>query len=534
MAKFKSYDGVDKNGVRAEVIVQTGSGRIKELIPKGQELPDGRQRNLEVVFDPDNPHLKRRVYANLDTTSEKIHKKVLEAYENGETVEYRIESVRKRNVDRSKSFEELTPTEDVVRILAAINDVFSSEARTDPSEDDTPETPSALKQRREGVQVTTNASVGNLPVSTFTMEGLTDSLKGSRFAVPSPRIFETLQGVLLSQGAGLSREEFSIVVEETEGGGYGTYDMNLVVEVEDFVMGLLAERYSLNVDDDVSDQVFAQSTAAAEEVLKITDEIYHHFVSPSNGTVAYHRSTSAYRNMLKVVKNTVKYKRGIPTFTDMGEVEAWRGNVSSTAQERLEMMKLVVSGMGTLQQNGNASLSTPKSTSDKPDIVAEIVDSVDNYEYQPDVPQQWVESGTVESFTDGDVPPPPVPDNVVSPLVEDVPINVPSSVLVNDSGSYDNLSLLTNGEPVVHMTYPDFKTVRGGFTAPSPELVMSLKDLCERAGVLDHKDAIVRWMEFHLGKRKASDVDAENLKSFIEFYNSEGSETVKRDVLSFN
>lgn len=121
MAKFTSLYGIDSTGVRAEVVVQTGTGTIKELNPRGSAHSDGSYRNVEVVFTPDNPKLVRKVYGLLDTTASDLWSYIQQAHEAGTQVSFRIESQRRRHVERTIPFAELNHSEDFIRAPTAPN-----------------------------------------------------------------------------------------------------------------------------------------------------------------------------------------------------------------------------------------------------------------------------------------------------------------------------------------------------------------------------------------------------------------------------
>ena len=84
MAKFTSHDGMDRNGIRAEVNVMTGTGRVKEI------LRNGEAKNVEIVFDPDNLQLKRKVSGFLDTSSTELWEYVQAAQKDQRDIAFEI------------------------------------------------------------------------------------------------------------------------------------------------------------------------------------------------------------------------------------------------------------------------------------------------------------------------------------------------------------------------------------------------------------------------------------------------------------
>lgn len=127
---FVSYDGVDPKGIRAEVIVESHTGTVKAVseldkVAKVEFLGDGLNRPPHGYIQIDDPVLDI----------------IKEAKKNKETVNYRIEIIRKKGVDRSIPMSELrkdldTARENVTKIIAGVNGVLTKEAVTNPAEDD--------------------------------------------------------------------------------------------------------------------------------------------------------------------------------------------------------------------------------------------------------------------------------------------------------------------------------------------------------------------------------------------------------------
>ena len=133
MGGFTSYDGADKDGVRAEVHVQTGPGIVTHLISAAQG------KTFNVKFRSTIPGMKRPISAWV-TAEDPLMKVLEEAKESGREVEYRVESQRKPHVDRKTPIAELRKTQDIAidnvkSILAGIDGTLGLERVTDPSED---------------------------------------------------------------------------------------------------------------------------------------------------------------------------------------------------------------------------------------------------------------------------------------------------------------------------------------------------------------------------------------------------------------
>lgn len=130
MAKpFVSHDGTDPNGIRAEVYVQTGTGTVKELKENGN--------NINVFMAVDG--LKHPI-GGWTSKSEAIYPMLVEAYESGREITYRIESQRKNGIDRATPIAVLRETMDTAKencrnLFVGVDGTLSSEAVTDPAED---------------------------------------------------------------------------------------------------------------------------------------------------------------------------------------------------------------------------------------------------------------------------------------------------------------------------------------------------------------------------------------------------------------
>lgn len=128
---FISYDGADETGHRAEVQVQVNRGKVKEIKENtAKEVAD-------VHFTV--PNLKYAIHGWIPTT-EPAYELIKTAQDADEEVSFRIETQRKRNVDRKTPMAELKPDmatakENVMVLLVGINGVLTSEHSTHPSED---------------------------------------------------------------------------------------------------------------------------------------------------------------------------------------------------------------------------------------------------------------------------------------------------------------------------------------------------------------------------------------------------------------
>lgn len=142
--KFISHDGMDEQGVRAEVAVFKGYGKID---PYSDDVMDESSKSALIYFTlPEN--LEHDIYGALSTKNKQdefvkiLHKVQTE----GVHVHYRIESVRRRDQERTTPFSVLAENaiETLYRNLVAIS--FDGETWhwsgaqvTNPAEDKSPD-----------------------------------------------------------------------------------------------------------------------------------------------------------------------------------------------------------------------------------------------------------------------------------------------------------------------------------------------------------------------------------------------------------
>lgn len=118
---FITYDGIDENGVRAEVKVVKGYTTIKEL-----EKDTEGSGSANVIFDnPVNPDYRVNGWARRSEDNKEFMEKIRKAYNDNLPIHFRLEYRRKDTVDRSLPMSEITPPGD---ITAAKNNIFKSVA----------------------------------------------------------------------------------------------------------------------------------------------------------------------------------------------------------------------------------------------------------------------------------------------------------------------------------------------------------------------------------------------------------------------
>lgn len=125
---FITYDKVDSNGVRAEVKVQSGVGNIDEI----KKSKEGKARNI--IISAENTEHTLNGWVPVD---DPVFTKIQNAYDNKEPVEFRIETTRKRDVNRETPISELTADmstakENVFKAFAAVKEEGDKEWTLSP------------------------------------------------------------------------------------------------------------------------------------------------------------------------------------------------------------------------------------------------------------------------------------------------------------------------------------------------------------------------------------------------------------------
>lgn len=484
MAKFVSYDGMDKNGVRAEVTVQTGTGRVKEIIGRGKPNDDGSYRNVEVVFDPDNPLLKRKVYGLLDTNAAELWAYVQQAQADGRTVSYRIESQRRNGVPREIPVAELTATEQVRRLIASVDGHFSHEAKTNPAEDPDGENPSAL-----GAPLPVAGAAGQAPASP---QSALAALAAARRAEMPAATVDVLAGLALAAGAtvadvrsaGLdasaadapvpaSRPGHAVATEErpwvqwnSDGRiNFGSYAVARAAEAEQFALDHLISVYTppkSKTPIDVTDEIIAQAASVAVQVLEIADRVQ---VAASGRA---DRQKASHARALALVTDAIAKRYPVPVGGTEPEQAAWAESVATEASERMRGLASIAQGRSPGEPAAEAAVFEER-TVDGAGLDAAISSL----------------GGTVLADTRASFRPEPHP---------------------------------MDGEP--------------GFQEPDPELVGRLRAMCERARVAHDTRAISDWIERVVGVRSARKVHAPVLEAFCDHYEQAGVEQIRAEVAS--
>lgn len=111
---FITYDGIDENGIRAEVRVVKGFGEIDKI----EESSNHKAANI--IFKVSNTKWKSSGWVPVNSD---VYNKVLEAQNKNVPIEFRIETRRKEKLDRSTPISVLAPERDME---AARENVYKS------------------------------------------------------------------------------------------------------------------------------------------------------------------------------------------------------------------------------------------------------------------------------------------------------------------------------------------------------------------------------------------------------------------------
>lgn len=469
MPKFLSHDGLDKNGIRAEVMVQTGTGRITEVVGRGKQNEDGSFRNVEVVFDPDNPLLKRKVYGLLDTTAGELWSYIQKAQEDGRTVSYRIESQRRNGVDRGTPLAMLNPTEQIRRILASIDGVFSHEAKTNPVEDPSNENPSALTQN---LAPATTAGAG------VSVEAVTVALRDAVAAGMPQGVVDALAATALVAGApGSVVLEHLGVPASSSADSLESVEVERAAQAEQFALDHLIAIYTPAKSKEpvsVSDEMLAQAASVALALLEISDLVQAKYADVPTAR----RASRSYAHALNLVIDAVDKRYPVPVGGNEQSQSEWREAVMDEVLERLYGLTQIALGKVPLsEEQRHASVQS------SPVTAAEEV------------------------------------------IVTEPAVSAEETIL-------DEISLLKSSTEVHLFEAPDMPAEgSAGFTMPDAAVIGRLRELCETANVTHDTKAISDWIERRLGVRSARKVHAPVLAAFCDHYEAAGPDQVRLEVL---
>jgi len=384
MAKFISHDGSDSTGLRAEISVQTGTGTIKEINGRGTPNEEGSYRNYEVVFTPDNPKLLKKMYGLIDTHNNPLWDYVQQAFASGQNVEFRIESQRKRNVDRSIPFAELQHSEQTVRILAALDDVRSIEALTNPAEDpaDTrnaraypaPEVPATPATTATSVNVDKAAAISavkhayetGLPEMMITALTVQALIAGAQM---SDLVTLAAATTAPPKRTAHANEEKPWVLYNSDGRmNLGSYAVSSAVYAEQSALDHLISVYSPKSGEtiEVTDEILTQAASLGHELLLMADQVQVRAYEGGRPD----RQKGSYRRALGLVVGIVTDRQAAPIGGSADAISQWREVVTNEASTRLAAIIMIADPANTTsdpnQESGATMDADPANTTSEP------------------------------------------------------------------------------------------------------------------------------------------------------------------------
>lgn len=241
-APFVTLDGKDSDGIRAEVKVVTGFAKVGRI----NDSDSGKAASI--AFPVDNTKYASSGWVKKDS---EVYRMVEKAKEDDTPLYFRVESVRKKDVDRSLPMSEIAPPKDTEK---ARENIFKSLAAVKVNEDDEwTFNPDAATNPIE------DPNRNNSRPSALSMSS--EELAGSK---PAPK----------SYGSNSSKfdEPAPFFTHRSDGGlNYGSYETGIALNFYMFVSGHLRDN---GIREDFSDK---EIKLASKVLLKIANRIQMSF-----------------------------------------------------------------------------------------------------------------------------------------------------------------------------------------------------------------------------------------------------------------
>lgn len=526
--EFISHDGADANGIRAEVVVVKGRGKVTDVVLGNKD------RSVQVSFMEENLKNPIKGWANVGTP---IHAEVLRAKESGEEVNYRIEIQRKSFIARDMPMDEVRPKGDMItanknaiRILAAVNDVVSDEAVTHPSED-TPSTYGRFKATGSETRSTTSGGGASINPDT-----LLEGLKALASSGASPEVQASALGVAIALGVSPVDAFKAISSEEGQGerppvktsfSGEGkpwewwNTDGRENLGHARFSAGSGAEHFvrqqlvNMGVDNSaLHDGVVYFTNIILSIADRVQEKIYGEGYRPD-------RASASHSRIRGIIYDTVEFYHPLPVNIPEGVdahsvIKEWIAEVGNQVFERFQIV------VDASNAPTNFSRPLPESIYGAQPVVATpkveapiekpVEAPVEPAKEEPKADIQKVEEPVTEA-------PEPV-EEVSEPVVEvEAPVEV-----VEDT----ELAIF---EPVDVDSLPEEEKSE----LASEETVTYFRQLIEEAGIPD-KDLklVANLLRKTFGKNysKAQQLPESVLSDFIDFYAGAGEDNLRRVIQS--
>lgn len=510
MESFTTLDGTDSNNVRAEVYVQKGTGIISGI----KKNPRG---TADISLKVGNLKYPIHGWVNIDSD---IYLEAEKAYKDKKEVSFRIEFQRKNNVDRLTPIAELRENMDsaknnIITIMAEINNVKSTEAITNPVEDPPAQTKGRVKATgnepapKPAVNMTFNASGALNKIQEIVSKGIF-----------SNDIIAGLAASALAQGADISevaealntgvRTDFSKPSNEKKAGfsveapswvaynsdgrlNLGHSSIQAVASMELFLHQHLKEHHL--TDEQLNDYV----KFFTKKLLNIADKIQS---AVYGAGFRADRSASSYVKIRAIIFNTIETLYPLPQTPLTGEtVEEWVKQVGKMSYQRFKN-------------------------------IIEIHSMQDNFE-TVEIPNtltiKKVETIQVDTLKDAT-------ETIV--LQETVKENIETIVEESDENAtlIEKENTTTNVETArFPQTLLDENLIKEGRLptdlTPSDETINTFKDLVQEFDLSKEEISKIRKLLTHtFGTKfvKAQLIPEDNLLDFIDFYVAGGAENFKK------
>lgn len=537
MKTFITHDGVDANGIRAEVFVQDGEGVVKEI-------KESSKGTADIHFSVENLKFPVHGWIGQDNPVFDVVKK---AMKDGEKVSFRIETQRKAKVDRALPMEELrkdatSARENIILVLASVNGIVSDEAVTNPEEDPNP---TYGRIKATGGEPKKSATAGVIVAGTA-LEVLRTTAADQTV---TNDVISALAASALLAGAEISevqaaisgpdrrddsqpelRKNFSVEAPSWKAynsdgrQNLGASNIQAGVGVEQFIRLQVARVVGY---DEVASPKFNDAVSYfARLTLAIADKVQS--AAYGKGFRA-DRSVASHARVRGIVYDTISEYYPLPVLEDITvskeEVDNWVTNVGRLSFNRFKLAIEITNDPSLIEQidlpEGLLTAgSAPKKAPSAP-VVEEVVTPA-----VPEVveaPVEALEAPKKASKAKSE----PVVEVTPEPVVE-APVASEEAVVEPVSADYEALpqtlldeSLLVDGKLPADI-------------AASEETIEEFKAFVAEAG-LESRDELVKvskLLAWTFGEKfsKASNIPDDELVNFIDFYVASGTDNFIKAV----
>lgn len=395
MRPFVSHDGTDSNGVRAEVHVQVGEGKITAL-----EGNDSETRNVQVVIASTHDAVKKPIKSWIQR-SDPLYPKLVEAFHSDEVINYRTESQRKHDVDRSAPIAGLRETAEIaqkncISIFAGFNGELTSEAVTNPAEDPAP----GGRVRATDMPAVAPAAAVSAPAvasAAVSVEAHVAAIKAAREANLPDGVVHAVMAAALVAGVSAKKVYAASLVEQesemspqprnahaTEAPPYRLHNsdgrINLGSNAVQAVLG--AERFALKMltaDADTDVVVTAEQMMQAAQFADVFLGLADRVQVGTYGGGRSNRQVLSHARARALVFDTIEYQMPIPFDTFAEEGTRWGDALVEVCAKRFtRLVALADDRDETVPQTVQAEATVVQMSAAKP-RTAPIVEGQDGF-----------------------------------------------------------------------------------------------------------------------------------------------------------